>query len=122
MCAMRTVLACCLLALSGCYVAPAATPDPGHRLELVSLTCTDGRGRATADVTVRNIGTTTIELPSGTVDFGGSVGNSLFRPHPIRPGGVATMRAYAPGPVSGDKCTLLQIADHDGFAATVTRE
>lgn len=111
-----------LLLLAGCTAAetPTAAEQPAHTVDVLSVSCSPNAGRPRADVSVRNTGTTTIEYPSGTVSFGGAVFSGHLNPHPLRPGGTASMMVFANNGDS-DACSLVSVMDGDGFSASLRK-
>lgn len=115
--AMNKIIPLVLL-LAGCSVPPETAPE--HVLQVLSVTCDPNAGRPRADVTVRNVGDTTIHDPDGVVMFGSERQQGYFKPYPIRPGGTASLSTYASLDGSTD-CSLESVTDGRGFPVTLRR-
>lgn len=107
--------------LAGCSM-PHAAPEqaPAHQVKVLSVACDPNHGRPRADITIQNIGPTTIEWPKAIVSFGGAMSDTYVDPKPLRPGAIGTITTYAPRGAGTADCSLAQVADKDGHAALIT--
>jgi hypothetical protein len=107
--------------LTGCSVPDGATQDaaPPHQVKVLSTACDPNHGRAEANISVQNVGPTTIEWPKAVVSFGGAMSDTYIDPRPLRPGAIGTIHTYAPRGAGTADCSLVQIADGDGNIATL---
>lgn len=103
----------------------SAAPAPRHTLQVVSINCS-GDGRDRADITVRNVGTTTLSFAKAYVEFKDEAGkviaanDSYFSPHDIPPGSIASADVYSSGS-GAHKCGLTAVQDRDGAPATLNQ-
>ena len=111
---------------SSAQATPAASsPEaPSHSVKVVSVECQDNYGRNRADVTVTNIGITTIPYAKVFVQFKDDAGNVLsaqdgyLNPHDISPGATASATVYSSG--GGSKsCSVVAVQDKDGNAVAL---
>lgn len=92
---------------------------PAHHLKVVSFNCDPNHGRPRADLTVQNVGTTTLEYSKVFFSFGGAVDSYYLDPTSLKPGSLATSTAYAPKNKGAVDCSVLSIQDKEGNPVTL---
>lgn len=111
---------------SSAQVIPEASSGdtPSHSVKVVSVECQDNYGRNRADITVTNVGITTIPYTKVFVQFKDGAGSVLsaqdgyLNPHDIPPGATASATVYSGG--GGSKsCGVVAIQDKDGNAVAL---
>lgn len=98
----------------------APKPEP-HRVKVLSVACDPNHGRPRAEISIQNIGRTTIRYTKGVISFGGTVVDSYTRPEHLQPNAIGTILAYAPRGSGTAACSLIQVQDGDGNLVSVSR-
>lgn len=109
-----------ILLLTACS-APQAPSPPPHAVKVLSVACDPNHGRPRADISIQNVGPTTIDLAKATVSFGGTMNDAYVSQNQLRPNAIGTITTYAPRGAGTADCSLVQVADRDGHTAQISQ-
>ena len=98
--------------------ASSSPSAPAHQARVIAFTCDPNLGRPRADISIQNVGQTTIEFPQATVQFGSGTNTGYLQPNPLRPGGIASDSIYSPVKAASG-CVLLSVQDRDGYSVSL---